>query len=223
MKSSRAKRQSGFSMIEVLVAATILIIIVMMMSSMFQQASVMWRIGQTRTQGYTALRAYVGAIQRLVTQAIDAKDFPEELLRSGTKQSFASGRLQFYTEVPSRQQDERTLNFIDLRSDGSWERYTLQSNGGWQKTGEAPSLNDLTITDSSRNEASPISGFRITWPRGTETYKDGRTVANENRLPMFVTISAEVTQQGALYQVGAESAGPDRKWDTEDDIRTWAR
>jgi Tfp pilus assembly protein PilV len=54
------RNNSGFSMIEVLVASTIMIMIVMMLGMLFQQSSQAWRTGKQRADTYQQVRALFG-------------------------------------------------------------------------------------------------------------------------------------------------------------------
>jgi len=223
------KNRDGFSMVEVLVASTILIVIVMMMAMLFQQTSVAWRTGLIRANGFMQLRSYIGAIQRDASAAIDAKNLPEELRYSDEKQSFQPGEISFYTLTGK--EDERTLKFITHDTSGKRTERVMELSGAgqaanWAWKEKAPSqiLNFLSKGSSSGDDPtiSP-SQFDFKWASGTERDNQGQTVNNNNRLPLYISVGAEIVQRGTLYSVGAASAGPDMKWDTQDDIRTWVK
>lgn len=223
-------------MVEVLVASTILIVIVMMMAMLFQQTSVAWRTGLIRANGFMQLRSYIGAIQRDASAAIDAKNLPEELRYTennqynGKKQSFQSGEISFYTLTGK--EDERTLKFITHDTSGKRTERVMElkpSGTGqpawtWKEKKPSQILNFLSKGSSSGDDPtiSP-SSFEFKWASGTEYDNKGLTVNNNNRLPLYISVGAEIVQRGTLYSVGAASAGPDMQWDTKDDIRTWVK
>jgi prepilin-type N-terminal cleavage/methylation domain-containing protein len=96
-RAMKNRNRHGFSMIEVMVAATILVVIVMMLGMLFQQTSVAWRTGLMRSDGYMQLRAFIGALQRDASAMIDANQIPQSLLCNNQKQKFESGEIRFYT------------------------------------------------------------------------------------------------------------------------------
>ena len=219
-------------MIEVLVAATILVMIVMMLGALFQQTSTAWRAGTMRTSGYMQIRAYVGALQRDANAMINANLLPKNLLwRNGKEQEFKDGSLQFYTVSGS--DSERSLNFITYDSSGNRKQQILSLNQGsgggnasWEnpKSGGSSQLLQIMPGQSSSSMGVAIKGFKVEFPSGAdqnEYDRDGLPVSGNRQFPLYVTVETQVRQSGELYDVGAESAGPDRQWGTKDDIRTF--
>ncbi|MEI7901017.1 MAG: prepilin-type N-terminal cleavage/methylation domain-containing protein [bacterium] len=206
MKTNNNRKQhfqSGFSMIEVLVASTILIVIVMMLGMLFQQTSLAWRIGVKRAAGFMQVRGAIGAIQRDATAAVDARFLPKDFLDGDQKFTFP---LAFYTLTGTN----RALIKVTYSSSGTRTESLLQSDGTW---GSAKSGN-----------VNPSSG-RLGTASSLELKRDradyGGGALDTAGLPLFITFEASVSASGANLDIGAASAGPDRVWGTKDDIRTW--
>jgi len=226
----------GFSMIEVMVAATIMVVIVMMLGMLFQQTSVAWRVGLMRSDGYMQIRAFVGALQRDASAMIDANWIPQSLRYSNEKQEFSDTEIQFYTMTGTLRtksdgslEDFRALNFITYDTGGRRTQRRLKPDGEWS---EEETSNVLSVQDGvGENLDKPqvtAKGFSFAYQSGTEYDIDGNQVSSQNRYPLFLTVETEVTQHGRLYDVGAESSGPDKRFGSgpadaayKDDIRTW--
>lgn len=210
-------------MIEVLVASTLLTIIVMMLAMLFQQSSVAWRIGLMRAQGFMKLRSYIGAIQRDAAAAIDAKNIPNALLCRNQEQKFTASEISFYTLTGV--DTNRSLKYVTITRDGTRQQSRLVLGGSswtWRDDKET-SLLDFLSSSSDDNLAIDPQGFSFKWASGTERNNQGKVVSDQNRLPVYLTVAAKMTQEGLLYEIGAESAGPDGIWNTDDDIRTWKK
>ncbi len=214
--------RNGFSMIEVLVASAILTVIVMMLAMLFQQTSVAWRTGLMRANGFMQLRSYIGAIQRDASAAIDAKNIPDKLLYNGKKQSFTASEISFYTLTGT--DTNRSLKYVTHLNTGEREQYKLVYSGttwSWEKDGDRTSLLKFLENGSEDDATIDPQKFKFKFSDGTERDNRGAVVADRNRLPLYIMIEARITQEGKLYEVGASSDGPDKKPDTDDDIRTW--
>jgi prepilin-type N-terminal cleavage/methylation domain-containing protein len=226
----------GFSMIEVMVAAAIMVVIVMMLGMLFQQTSVAWRVGLMRSDGYMQLRAFVGALQRDASAMIDANKIPQSLRYSNKKQVFGDTEIQFYTMTGTLRtkpdggmEDFRALNFITYKIDGTRTQRRLEPDGRWSQSEERSNV--LSVPNIGENLDKPqvtAKGFSFAFQSGTEYDIDGNQVSSQNRYPLFLTVETEVTQRGRLYDVGAESSGPDKRFGSgpadaayKDDIRTW--
>ena len=219
-------------MIEVLVASTMLVVIVMMLAMLFQQTSIAWRTGQIRAQGAMRLRSYIGAIQRDTAAAFDAKNLPNALLYNNQKQSFTSSEIQFYTLngdsytfSKTTPKLKRSLCFIIYDVKGTRTKYEL-SESGWGSAHVTSVLDFLSNASTDEKNAVSPKGFNFhpVLEAGTTEYdKYGASVPAANRFPLYMTVDAQFVQKGKLYDVGAESAGPDGAWDTADDIRTWVK
>lgn len=219
MKISR--NRSGFSMIEVLVASSILIVIVMMLAMLFQQTSLSWRTGVRRADTYMLIRSGFGAIQRDASAAVDQRTIPSQLRSAvGGNQQF-NGSLQFFTltgggffdannngRVDSGENMPfRALSFISYNTSGDRREYILKADGSVESRDS--NVFDFVNRASGANQPTPT--LRI---------NAGPTVDSAG-LPLYVTIEADVRDSGNALDIGAASAGPDKTWNTKDDIKTW--
>lgn len=228
------KTQSGFSMIEVLVASTIMIMIVMMLGMLFQQSSQAWRTGKQRADTYQQVRALFGSIQRDASTAIDQNSLPKNLVGPTAKftdnQSFNGSSLKFYTltgtgfdndDPPKSGTPRRSITFVEYNTSGfrTVKTYLPVSGGGYT----LGSNQDGPIVTPSLNGAQvKMKTF--------QDYYDPKVNAGANRFPAYVTVSAEVNTAGVRsFDVGAASGGPDRTMGGapddvrgRDDIKTWA-
>ena len=221
-------KKAGFSMIEVLVASSILVVIVMMMGMLFQQGSNAWRIGSKRADGFMKLRTFLGALQRDASEAVDVNtiiaDRTAVKLASGSSsdplssalkskdQEFAGSDLIFYTlnGVTNRAITRLTYNL---------GTFTRQEE--YIKPGETQftSLGSKKLVEMSSDGASlpKFTSAKAYWDNGNGNL----TTSEKNALPAFITFSATVEATDYALDIGAESAGPDGKWGTKDDITTW--
>ncbi len=204
------RSNAGFSMIEVLVAATILLVIVMMLAMLFQQTSIAWRTGVRRADAFTQVRALIGSMQRDAAKAVDEHAIDKDL-RSGRSQNF-SGGLRFFTLTGNGFSDSgaplRSVSYIEYTG-GTRTETTLQADGSW-----------------SVPTSAQITDF-VEWS-GKDTIKMQNLQVTEERnplggLPLSVRFRVEVVSEGYNLEIGAASAGPDGAWGTKDDIRTWAK
>ena len=227
------RNNSGFSMIEVLVASTIMIMIVMMLGMLFQQSSQAWRTGKQRADTYQQVRALFGSIQRDASTAVDKTSLPQRLLTdasfSGKNQNF-SGTLSFFTltgtgfdqdeDADSGKEPRRSITYITYNGSKRTVVTFLPKTGGGFKEGVAQEGN---IVNTSLNGAN----VQLTGMRGYD--EKGSPVAG-SVFPAYVTISAGVNSEGVRsFDVGAASGGPDRTLGRSpddvrgrDDIKTWA-
>ena len=219
--------RNGFSMIEVLVAATILVVVVMMLGALFQQTSTAWRIGLMRTGGYAQIRTYIGTFQRDASAMINANLLPKSLLYNNEEQNFGATEVRFYTMTGSDKM--RSLNYIIYDTGGRRTYRTLKLDQGnasgnavWDDE-ETSNLLEFLPNASGENLLVSLPGFQVNFPDETEYNRDGQTVSPPHKFPLYLTIDAKINQSGSLYDVGAESAGPDRVWNTKDDIRTFVK
>ena len=219
--------RNGFSMIEVMVAATIMIVVVMMLGALFQQTSTAWRIGLMRTGGYAQLRSYIGTLQRDANAIINSNQLPKNLLVTpSTEQSFESGRISFYTLTGS--DNTRALNYITYDLSGKRIQRTLDlvqgnasGNADWTGEEVADLLKFLPNQTDDNMLVRPM-GFVFEFPSTSEYNLEKQLVTGSKRFPLYLSVEAKIEQSGSLYDAGAESAGPDKTWGTKDDIRTFA-
>lgn len=218
-------RQNGFSMIEVLVASTILVVLVMMLAMLFQQTGAAWRTGVKRADGYLQIRSLIGAVQHDATAAVDQDTIPLSLRQQlgGGNQLFSGSTLQFYTLTGTGFDDQGSLNYSPAASDVfrtlKYITYNLSSGKRTERTlkvGSAGSMittsvSDLLTRSGNLNAASTVPSS-VTAVSGVGS-----------GLPLYLHFSATVTTRGYALDIGAASAGPDKTWDTDDDIRTWTK
>ena len=225
---------SGFSMIEVLVASTIMIMIVMMLGMLFQQSSQAWRTGKQRADTYQQVRALFGSIQRDASTAIDKNSLPKRVFGSGgvsdDSQSF-SGSLSFYTLTGTGFDDDknpseggaiprRSITYVTYN--GATRTVTTflpMSSGGFKEKSSSPQA----IVNPSLNGARvQLTGIKAFDEKGSSV---GGSV-----FPAFVTVSAGVNSAGVRsFDIGAGSGGPDKTFGKSaddvrgrDDVKTWA-
>lgn len=200
--------KSGFSMIEMLVAAAILTVLVMMLAMIFQSTSTAWRIGVKRAGGYMRIRSAIGAMQRDASAAVDENTI-DPTLRIGGGQNF-SGGLSFYTLTGTGADPAlRAVTHVKYTQDGSRSETKLKASGG--TVSSSSNVLDFDTGTGSRSQLSTqITGIS---PYG----------AIAGGLPLYVTIKAQVTTKGYSLDIGAASAGPDKAWHTKDDLQTWVQ
>jgi prepilin-type N-terminal cleavage/methylation domain-containing protein len=230
IESGDAARR-GFSMIEVLVAATLLVVIVMLLGMIFQQSSVAWRAGLLRSRGLTQLRGLVGAIQRDASGMIDANQLPVTMLQGGQEQKFSTSSILFYTATGT--EEDRALRCIayDTGSTPTRRSWRLDPPLNWQLESDVLLDFQTAGNDTDGNSTARIDEFLFAYQSGKQYDRTGGEVtSNSQKFPLFMTVRATLTQGGALYDVGAESWGPNGVEDPEgtdprlaDDIRTWAK
>ena len=220
----QSNKQAGFSMIEVLVAATILVVIVMMLGMLFQQTGIAWRVGVRRADAFSQVRSLLGSIQRDAAKAVDEDTIDDDVrnLLGGGSQNFSGGDLSFYTldangfninssgftdeNAPKRSVSHITYSISGIRTE------TFLIAGGSTETVDTNVRDFATRTGSTTTPTTTLGGFDPVWGSG----------GSGNGLPLYVKMKATVTSQGYTLDIGAESAGPDRTWNTDDDIRTWS-
>lgn len=221
----QSNKQSGFSMIEVLVAATILVIIVMMLGMLFQQTGIAWRVGVRRAAAYSQVRSLIGSIQRDAAKAVDEDAIDDDVRKmlGGSSQSFSGGTLSFYTldatgfninssGLVEETKPKRSVSFVSYETSGKREETFLIAGGGTE-TVDTNVRQFATRVGASSTPSTTLGSFDAVWP----------STGSANGLPLYVKMQATVTSQGYTLDIGAESAGPDGVWNTDDDIRTWAK
>ncbi|MFO7936456.1 MAG: prepilin-type N-terminal cleavage/methylation domain-containing protein [Kiritimatiellia bacterium] len=218
----RSNRKAGFSMIEVLVAATILMVIVMMLGMLFQQTGIAWRVGLRRADAFTQVRSLVGAIQRDAAKAVDENAIDDEVRNKlGGSQQFDGSTISFYTldstgfelrddGTPDLTKPRRSVSFITYNTSGNRTETYLNADGSTKDV--VTQVRDFAVRVNADAPTTTLDRFKCV---------DG--LAEASGLPLFIYSKAKVVSQGYALDVGAESAGPDGKWNTDDDIRTWAK
>lgn len=220
----KSNKQSGFSMIEVLVAATILVVIVMMLGMLFQQTGIAWRVGVRRADAFSQVRSMIGAIQRDAAKAVDEDAIDDDVRNLlGGSQSFSGGTLSFYTldaggfqinasGFVDDNKPKRSVSHITYTTDGRRTETFLIAGGSTERV-ETNMREFATRVGSTTKPTTTLDSFVPVWGSGS---------LNKG-LPLFVKMTARVISQGYTLDIGAESAGPDGIWGTDDDIRTWAK
>jgi type II secretory pathway pseudopilin PulG len=227
--------QSGFSMIEVLVASTIMIMIVMMLGMLFQQTSQAWRTGKQRADTYQQVRALFGAIQRDASTAIDKASLPSRVFIgnnaiSDEPQNF-SGSLSFFTltgtgfDGDKNPYDDkgavprRSIMYVTYNGATRTVKTFLPRAGGGFDSG-SPQQGAIVSAD--------INGAKVDLT-GIKAYdEDGNSVGG-SEFPAYVTVSAGVNSAGVRsFDIGAASGGPDKTMGQSsgdnrgrDDVKTW--
>jgi len=228
------RRHHGFSMIEVLVAATIMIVIMLMLGTLFQQTSQAWRTGRQRADALQKARIFFGILQRDVSAAIDVNTLPTAMREAiqqdlgGLKQEFTTDNLSFFTLTGTGVDDInmnvnspslRALTHVYYGSDGAREETVLLplSGGGFNNSTRA------RVTNFFKNQA----GEELTNVKFEIFLRDASgsvasiPISSTEQYPAYISVYADVTATTNTWEIGAGSSGPDRIWDTDDDIKTW--
>jgi len=208
--SPDAAGRRGFSLVEVLVATSILIVIVLVIAMVFQQSSGAYATGMTRTDSQVALRTILGSMSRDLTQAVDARDYPG-VLGANEACQVQGNRIAFValTGTPDKNPGNvtRVPQWIQYKEENgivkrSWANLVYNSNlDTWSF------LPEVETTVALNDGNMPLSRFEIV----PENDKDGG-------LPLRVDIEARIKTSGGSAIVSGFSAGPDREWNTKDDI-----
>jgi Tfp pilus assembly protein PilV len=205
---SMKRKNSGFSMIEVLVAAMIMVMIVMVLGMIFQQTSQAWRTGRHRANTYQQVRALLGAIQRDANAAIDEKSLPKEMATLGG-QNFKGSTLSFYTLTGSSEKNKPRRSITHVTYSGVTRTVTCFDSTMSPETQQGPVVeqSEAGVTLGSLEFDAVGSSF-----------------------PDYVTVKVQLKKGSRMqnYDVGAASGGPDQTLGKNvgdvrgrDDIRTW--
>lgn len=216
-------------MIEMLVASTILIVIVMMLAMLFQQTSLSWRTGVRRADAFVQIRSAIGAIQRDASAAVDKDTIPLALRSKLVGAQNFNGPLEFYTLTGDGYKDAgnpknghmdqaekpfRALKHVKYVPQQADLCKRIESTLLADNTVDGPYESDvLNFVDRAGSVNKPHTTIKNITP----FYGPGGNAG----LPLFITIEAEVTYSGNTLEIGTGSAGPDKTWNTKDDIKTW--
>ncbi len=233
--------RKGFSLIEILVAMTILTIIVLIVSVIFQQTSIAWSIGLQRADSQSATRAVVGAISRDLAMIVDPSMFvispskngeslQEEAIDYGVSvgqsmdTAMDGSRLSFWIVRP-----DNTAATAISRSDVSarelaYVEYTLGSRVTRKETvfnntgdGFTTSTNEQKTTAFDLGQGG-ISAEEIQISNDSDAYSSSYPTAG-----IKLTVRPDRPADIDDYEIYVGSCGPDREWDTDDDIRPWVK
>jgi len=161
------------------------------------------------------VRSAMGAIQRDAAAAVDARFIPNDLKSAvkGASQKLNGFPLQFYTLTGAGFDDGvplRALRYITYSSSGERKETILTGKDG-ATTEKKSNIKDFLLQNNSQNNLSTTLSFGQAEFGGLPS--DG--------LPLFFTMEVTVSYSGGGRDIGAASAGPDKTWNTKDDIRTW--
>ena len=169
------------------------------------------------------VRSFVGAIQRDASQAID--QYGAEMMWTNRNpsaslpysQSF-SGSLGFYLLLGDT--PNRTLGFVEYDTSGNRTQHVLTPSGSWDS--DKNNLMKSLVNLANPNRSTPEISFSKPAGKAANPYElTGRQ--GSKCLPLYSKIHVRVKSSGYAAEIGAASAGPDRKWHTKDDITTWSK
>lgn len=190
--------RKGFSLIEVLVATALLVMVVGMIGFVFRQSSMSWDSGIHRAEGISQVRAVMGAIERDLRLAVDAREFPG----SGIRQQFSSSTLQFVIlDDPEASDSDARVPKLVTFSGGSKvnrtaKRLAYQGNGKW-KTNPSDNDQDEQGTSTLLDSGDCTVSF--------ETPADYR---ESDGLPAYIRINATVEVTEKFSGLEVRSLGP---------------
>ncbi len=200
-----ARRKTGFSLLELLVAMAIFVMIVLMMSTVFHQSSVAWDSGTRKAQNGMTARAVLGFMARELMEAAEdtagsatASDPPLRFTYTGTTVTFnkLSNEPTSTERSALRIQYQCTGGEILRKEDVYLAASVYEAATGWQEGSEVALADGFSVANGLKF-ISPS-----TWIPGP----------GANALPPWVTIRIELTTFDDVSTVGAESAGPDRNF-----------
>jgi len=177
-------------------------VIVLMMSMVFQQTSGAVESGTRRVASQTALRNILGVIARDLALAVDSGDYP------GIDNMFISpgGKRVGFVALTGTP-EKRMLQWIEFRC----VNQSVQRSCGdliWepaQKKWRYPAANWVSL-----NPDDPLRSFAF------EPVLPPN--ASPVAFPLQVGVQGSLASRGGASHVSGQSAGKDRKFDTEDDI-----
>lgn len=200
---SRLRRpRAGFSLIEVLVATTLLVIIVIMVGMVFRQSTLSWQSGISRADGNMLVRTVVGAIERELRLAVDARQFFPNNPRAMT----LSGDAIEFVALLEGAGVEREPTLIKLTGGSEVTRTARRLRWNGSKWIES-AAETTTLMYSQPGDVQPNLFFA--WKENP---------ADKPGLPLWVNLQASLTPAAGFRGVRAASAGRDRKFGTNDDI-----
>ncbi len=182
-------------------------VIVLMMSMVFQQTSGAVESGTRRVQSQTALRNILGVIARDLALAVDSGDYPgiDNMFISSNEKRIDRIGFVALTGTP----EKRMLQWIEFR----YVNKSVQRSCGdliWepaQKKWRYPAANWVSL-----NPDDPLEEFRF------EVVLPPNASQLDFPFPLRVGVQGSLATRGGASHVSGQSAGKDRKFDTEDDI-----
>ncbi len=218
-RTFRQLRQ-GFSLIEVMVAMTILSIIVLIVAGIFQQTGLAWSIGLKRADAQSVTRALVGTLGRDLAMMVDPNNFGildanhELQATESYDDTNLGGNLTFYILRPTQDAKALILNSGDVNKR---ELVKVSYSGGSTVTRTAEPVEGGATERTSYRLSDGSVTFRAVKP--------GNDASEESSAYDAAAIEIKIRPQQPPtindYEIAAGSCGPDGKWGTEDDIRSW--
>ncbi len=227
---SKSLRKAGFSLIEVLVAMTILSVIVLIVAGIFQQTGLAWSLGLRRADEQSMVRAVAGALTRDLSMIVDPAHFvigpkkDDDSVRQqalgeggidGGSAQLGSGSISFWILKPAN----------DIAGDSDVGRELMHveySGGGGSVTRKESAYSSSSNSLSSNGDAAKFNlgngSVRFETLSGTN-YDGYASLYDDGGVRIVVQpVTPETIND---YEIAVGSCGPDGKWGTEDDIRTW--
>lgn len=200
--------RGGFSLIEILVATTILVILVLVMSSIFHQSSVAWDGGVRKTENNLMARALLGFMSRELSQAVMDPD----IFSGDTLITEGDNKITFVTFADTNSASRRLVRKI------TYELIETGVHKGQVKRSE------------QKHKVAVNTDYGDGWVTATENYlgknvedlsfyTSGATNYSE-QLPAWIRIELSVSRSADVSGIGALCAGPDKQFDTDDDINS---
>lgn len=226
-----AWRRKAFSLIELMVAMAVLGIIVVMMAALFQQTSVSWKAGDTQSKRYSLLRGALGAIERDLVSAVDARVLFRDMDQLKEQKFSASGMTFFILKAPTRDlsdgdyaKRQREIHKITYKLGGTVERTEEYWNN--DRFDSASTVDLLAGGSISEVDGSAGSGNADENISVSVSYvnRHGGSSLDDGEIPSAVLLKVSIDNEFLkTYDVGVMSRGPDGLEDTDDDIRTWVK
>ena len=219
----------GFSLIEVLVAMTILSVIVLIVAGIFQQTGLAWSLGLRRADEQSMIRAVAGSLTRDLSMMVDPANFVlgakenddslrEEALSTGgidgNSGQFSNSGIDFWMLKPI---DDITGDAEVMR-----ELVHVEYSGG----GGSIRRTESRYTSATGEPSSPIESIyklgngSVRFETLGQTAYDGYASLYEDG-GIKIIVKPVTPESINDYEIAVGSCGPDGKWGTEDDIRSW--
>lgn len=205
MKSRRTFLQSGFSLVELLVASAILLVLLLALLSMTNSTVLFAKLAQRKMDSASSLRSSMDRMTADLSSAILREDLPPLFVRS----TAADGSDEFYLHSQAEGYDgERGISVIGYRvRDGKLERGAQGS--GWM-------ANFLRFAEALRTNTIQSQNFDVV---GAKVFrlkveflgKDGAMLTNSTPPTNWNQVSAVVLNLAAIDAKALQIAGGSQK------------